>query len=184
LAGLQNNREVFFIAGSFGGPPGSAPVVRNFDVPHGKPIFFPMVTWVDVEGHNLPPCYDDPSFACTFAAVSGVTATPTTLHASLDGVNLLNFPSFFQASDALFNVDVPEDGLFGIPPNTAYVGAATGHWLAYEGLTKGLHALTFGASFPDWELNVIANLNVVPEPGTLWMLLPALAGLMRPRRRA
>ena len=170
-AHVNNNGPVFFVAGNAAG--GSS--ARTFTVPAGKPIFFPVVNAFDLE---VPT--DGCDVQCAFTFIPGVGGA-TGLYATLDGQDLLTFPSYRQTSTAFFTVDFPASlrDAFGFP--SQYVGLldaiTDGYWVAVEGLTPGPHTLEFGGTIPElapgylpFTLDVTDTVNV-PEPGTLGLLL-------------
>jgi len=174
LAHTNNNGPVFFVAGNTGGSS-----VRNFTVPVGKPVFFPLVNSFDLE---VPT--DGCDVQCALGFIPGVTGA-TNLHATLDGNDLLTFPSFRQTSTAFFTVNLPASlrDAFGFP--TQYVGAldavSDGYWVALAGLTPGQHTLVFGGTIPElapgaapFALEVTATINAVPELDTYALMLAGL----------
>lgn len=114
FAQINNNGNVFFLAGNFGGP-GFPP--RTISVPFGKPLFFPVLNAFDVEWPSgthttaaFPTCFDPPGTSESDALVCAKNAlapyqigSATDLYAKLDGVTLVtNVPSFRQTSSAFF----------------------------------------------------------------------------------
>jgi hypothetical protein len=180
-ARTNNNGPVFFVAGNTGGNS-----ERTFSIQAGKPIFFPVLNNIDVE---FPPdttnCKSDPDpVACALAFISPDLNNATNLHATLDGQNLLIFPSFRQTSNSFFDLNLPSDNLFGAPAGFyPEVAVSDGYWVGLEGLSPGRHTLIFGGTNGNgFSLQVTDTINV-PEPGTLSLvlLLGALAGLARRR---
>lgn len=176
FARVNNNGPVFFLAGNATG----GPTERSFNVTKGKPIFFPVVNAFDLE---VPT--DGCDVQCALGFIPGVGGA-TELHATLDGQDLLTFPSYRQTSTALFTVDLPPSlrDAFGFPQQ--YVGlldaVTDGYWVALDGLTAGAHTLVFGGTIPElapgaspFSLRITANINVVPEPQTYPLLLTGLA---------
>jgi hypothetical protein len=165
-AHVNNNGPVFFVAGNTGGSS-----ARTFTVPAGKPIFFPIVNAFDLE---VPA--DNCDLQCAFAFIPYVGGA-TDLYATLDGQDLLTFPSYRQTSTAFFTVNLSASLSLALlnagPPYVGILDAITdGYWVAVEGLTPGPHTLEFGGKFPDinFALDVTDTVNV-PEPGTLGLLL-------------
>ena len=170
----NNDGPVFFVAGNTGGSS-----VRNFTVPVGKPVFFPLVNAFDLE---VPT--DGCNVQCAFSFIPGV-AGATDLHATLDGLDLLTFPSFRQTSTAFFTVNFPASlrDAFGLPAQ--YVGAldtiSDGYWVALDGLSAGPHTLVFGGTIPElapgaspFTVQVTANIAAVPLPETFALFLSGL----------
>ena len=90
LAQIDNNGPVFFIAGNAGGLS-----KRSFSVPADKPIFFPVMNGVDIEFPPAPDCPAHPGnpLQCAFDFIPPLKDA-IHLHATLDGQDLLTFPSF------------------------------------------------------------------------------------------
>ncbi|MEF8755679.1 MAG: PEP-CTERM sorting domain-containing protein [Accumulibacter sp.] len=180
-AHVNNLGPVFFVAGNTGGSS-----TRTFTAPAGKPIFFPIVTAYDIE---VPA--DNCDLQCAFGYIPGV-GNATGLYATLDGQDLLTFPSYRQTSTAFFTVDLSASlsAALGFPPQYAGIldAIVDGYWVAVEGLTPGPHTLKFGGSIPDlapgWTpppVDVTDTVNV-PEPGTLGLLLLAAVAASARRR--
>jgi hypothetical protein len=184
---VNNNGPVFFVAGNFG-----VNSVRNFNVPAGKPIFFPLLNNIDVEFAVTPPnnCFDlNPgnsaaALQCALGFISPALDTGTNMHATLDGQDLLTYPSYRQTSTSFFDITLPADNLFGAPAGSyPGISVSDGYWVALEGLSPGKHTLNFGGSIGNnYSLEVTDTLNAVPEPGTVSLVLLGAAALLGHRR--
>lgn len=87
FANSNNDGPVFFVAGNVGGS-----TTRSFTAPAGKPIYVPLVDAIDIEVSA-----DGCNVQCPSSIMPGVGGA-TNLHATLDGQDLLTFPSFRQTS--------------------------------------------------------------------------------------
>lgn len=178
FAQTNNNGPVFFLGGNTGGS-----TTRSFTVPAGTPLFFPILNAVDIEFQPAPDCPAHPGdpLSCAFDFITYVNSA-SNLHATLDGQDLLTFPSFRQTSTSFFTVVLPADDAFGfgLPPGP-YDAISDGFWVALDGLTPGQHTLVFGGEFTDLGFALeVTDILRVPEPGTLsLMLLGTLAAFGR-----
>ncbi|MEY3202335.1 MAG: hypothetical protein RIR70_1885 [Pseudomonadota bacterium] len=189
FAGINNNGPVFFIAGGGGG------LERSFTVPHGKPIFFPLLNAINVSSHYFDGveayCPEQPDpLGCAFSVIGYWIDYAGERHASLDGMDINLFPNNRQRSSDFFPVTVPEEDLYdwndppvALPAGT-FPAVSDGFWLAVEGIPIGEHVLEFGGTWP-WggTLNVVANINVIPEPSSGMALLAGLSAMAALRRR-
>ena len=177
-ANFNNDGPVFFLAGNTGGT-----LTRSFNVPIGKPIFFPVVNGFDLEIKGDPNC----NLSCAFGFLASLGIDGATgLHATLDGVDLLTFPSYRQTSTAFFTVHWPnpEPFAFGLPPGD-YDVVSDGYWVALDGLTEGPHTLVFGgATSAGFSLEVTDNISAVPEPETFGLVLLGVLAAFGSRHRA
>jgi hypothetical protein len=169
-ANTNNDGSVYFLAGNVGGLS-----VRTFDVPVGKPVFFPVLNTVDVEVPNDPAC----GLQCAFGFLDGQGMTGAVhLHATLDGKDLLlGYPDYRQRSSSFFSLDVPVDDVFGLPAEYhGTVDALTdGYWVALDGLSAGKHTLVFGGtSSSGFTLEVVDFMTAVPEPETYALMVAGL----------
>jgi len=180
-AQLDNNRGVFFLAGSISG----VPINRTIAVPFGKPVFFPVVNNVDAEIAS-PTCFQtapaDP-LACALAFITGTIDNATNLSASVDGVEVLNDTNkgpFRQTSTSFFDLTLPPGNLLGLPPGSyPGSGVSDGYWVMLDGLTPGTHTVSFRGTEPGVTVDVTDTLLVfVPEPSAALLLLSGIAALV------
>lgn len=176
FANVDNNRPVFFIAGTFGGD-----AQRQFKIEgHQNFVLIPLVN------------------------TAWIGWPPDTVQDALDGVNQfqpLSWYATIDGEDVGDDAYLVDSGFFTVPPVTADSlaadgGAPTGiplepslsrgYWLMIEGLEPGVHTIAFGSrqQLVDGvlELNVVDTV-FVPEPGSALLMLPALLGLYGARRR-
>lgn len=161
---------VFFVAAG-----GAGTVSREFTVPGDRFLFFPMFTVAFYVGPG-----DTLADAQQF--VDGLFATTTELHASVDGVPIPDLFSRWEVSP-VFSLTIPPDGL-GAPGvyTEAYSG---GFWIMLQPLPAGQHTLVFGGDNPaiGFTTETMAVVNVVPEPGSIGLMLLGGAGLLAARIR-
>jgi len=204
-AAINNSGPVFFVAGNVGGTS-----TRTFDVPLGKPIFFPLLTQIDIESPVAPPPYYDPrlpgSVNNALGNISPSIDNIFALFATLDGQPLLTAPTsqyritsseptMFSPYTGFFGLNLPVDNLFGLPtgfylPSNGSGAVTDGYWLALTGLSEGQHQLNFGGWWDSTGQNIVsvtATINVVsapvPVPAAAWMFASALTGLIGFSRR-
>jgi hypothetical protein len=122
--------------------------------------------------------------------------SPSGLNAALDGENLLSEPllDYRQTSTSFFDVNLPADNLFGVPPDLYPFTVSDGFWVAIEPLSTGTHFLDFGGTFnlpgrPSFSVQSLYLLTVdplavtVPEPSVVLLLVSGLLGIAYLSRR-
>lgn len=132
--GTQNNSQVWFLAGTFGGP-----AVRTYIIPYGKAILFPVINYE---------CsfVDEP----TIKTESGLERRCKKeiddikdFYASLDRrkINLKKC----RVESKCFSVEIPPNNCLRVAGGDT-VMASDGYWLFFEPLTQGEHQLsTYGS---------------------------------------
>jgi hypothetical protein len=185
LAQFNNTGSVFFLAGNMGGN-----TTRTFNVPYG-PLFFPVLNYLDFETPaGTGSCLDqatDKQVQCALDFIEPLIDGISNKYVRVDGIDVLISPNFRQTSTAFFDVNLPSENLLGVPAGLGNKFVSDGYWVALQNLSPGSHTLEFGGQFGDGvAVNVIDSLNVIPEPATLLLILPALLGmvLVAERRRS
>ncbi|MCX9083155.1 MAG: hypothetical protein OIN83_13285 [Candidatus Methanoperedens sp.] len=144
--------KVWYLAGTFGGP-----ATRTCTIPSGKAIFFPIVNsvWVATEpgdteemGRQINKDFIDKT---------------TLLDVKVDGVPLQELKKYRAASPA-FDVDLPENNVFGLGPGEYDPAVSDGFWIMLWPLSGGNHEIrihgTVGKGAKKFDVNVIYNLVV------------------------
>ena len=188
-ATLNQSGPVFFVAGT--SPfTGVSTATREFEIPEGKFVLFPLLNWIVANGA-------DPGFSSTAEEVEALvdgTIDPDLLFASVDGVEILNLEQHRERSPIDFTF-TPSTASAGFPPGTYTDANADGYWVMLEPLDVGTHTIHFGGtsveftgpdpvvSVPSFSVEVTDNVTVVdgstviPLPPAALGALPVLAGL-------
>jgi hypothetical protein len=169
-AHLGDQASVFFLAGAFAADPRNE-VTRTFNVPTGKPLFFPVA--------NNFALQDKPEDTESSLRALADPANVFAYWASLDGVSLGSSAVRMASPLVTLNSELlPEFGIcYPAACPSGYTGMAVtdGYWLTLAPLAPGPHQIKFGAMFNDGgSLDITANVNAVPEPGTYALMLGGL----------
>lgn len=150
-AGVDNDGEIFFLAGTFGGD-----VVRDITVEAGVPLLVPVL-------NNL-------TFQWVGPGEKGVAnqgqaewhKSVTDLFLEIDGVAVKNLQADFVRT-SWFGGAIEEGGLFDSFELTGDLAAANsvGYWSVIDGLAPGDHTLHFGGTAGTFSTEVTVNLHVV-----------------------
>jgi hypothetical protein len=160
--------KVWFLAGSIS----SDPIVRNCEVPVGKPLFFPLIN--NVYGAFL----NDPPETRTeeYARAAGSCAVPARISVWIDDFKVPNPRRYFTGASGsqspIFNIQLPPGNLFGldetvVPELVFSPSAEQGYYLFVLPLGRGNHTIRWtasGCSDPEFSQNVTYHLTVV-DPG-------------------
>ena len=184
---------VFFVAGTSSGSPA---VTRNFTVPQGKYVLFPLINWIVANG-------PDPGFASTAeeapALVDG-TVDVAQLVAQIDGVDVPDLASHREQSPINFTLNVAPDSTGAFPPGTYTDANSDGYWIMLAPLPAGeSHSLHFGGTskeftgpapaegepltVPSFTIDVTSNITVagaaaIPLPPAVLSCIPFGATLL------
>ena len=155
--------HVWFLAGNLGNG-ASSPVRRSCVVPVGTALFFPLIS--SYYGAFLT----DPADQKTERFLRSVVAcTHVDLSAQIDGVSLADDPKRYFAQSPVFDVQLPEDNLFGasetdIPELLLSPSVAQGYFVFLRPLPAGRHTIRWVASqscpFGDFAEDVSYSLTV------------------------
>jgi hypothetical protein len=206
LATVNNNGPVFYVAGTQGGA--SAP--RSFTVGAGTPLLFALANLVAIQ-YPLP---DLEAYVTNFfanppqltATIDGVSIPNLALYRETSSVTSLGLAVQLPPYGSLGEVEGPTPGFIADPalcPNFTSdllcPAISFGYYLMVN-LPPGEHTITTGGTVMynlpvdpqfglDGSLQTLSTLttdiiDVVPEPGSALLLLPALFGISFFRRRA
>lgn len=150
LAGSGQEGQVWFLAGTFGGP-----AERNAVIPAGKKLFFPIVNWTVWEPDDdetarliVEHLGLDPN-VLTEAEILRITAAwladrSTPLSCTVDGVPLANLGNYrAESPDYEFILDDDLAALFGLPGGLKTPAVADGYWIMLAPLPVGEHTIEF-----------------------------------------
>jgi hypothetical protein len=198
LANTNNNGPVFYVAGTSSGTAN-----RTFTVPAGIPLLIPVLNQVYIQ-------YPVPIENQLAGYFYGGTLS---LNASIDGNPVSNLASYAETSpvvdygDALpgsYGANSLTPGFTGDPAcpnfdvNDLCPSMSVGYWLMVN-LPAGEHTISTSGSesftVPPgapyglsgtyaWTTGTTVTVNVIPEPASALLLLPAVFGISRWRKRA
>jgi hypothetical protein len=151
--------QVWFLAGTFGGPP----VTRSCTVPSGKSLFFPILD--TAFGNGVGDC-TGPS-DCDINALRGLAAanqdSPMDLEATIDGRKVSDPSQYRVVSSTAFNAFMPAGNVIGNPVGTYGPLVSDGYFLLVDPPKPGPHTIHFkGVTSSSFTLDVTYNLTVTP----------------------
>lgn len=194
-ATLNNSGPVFYVP-TTGGDPTLGHVTISFSVPYGTPILVPVLPFDDLEAASIDgnaPVADREHAASVVVAGWLDSVDTTSLFASIDGTPVSNLSSYLEQT-GLFSAGPTQVGSLANSAGVTagddlYPNGAAGYWLMIEGLTSGQHTLDFGGSsgpftpvnncctnfqIGPFAVDVTANIDVVPEPSSIFLTLSGL----------
>jgi hypothetical protein len=160
FAGVGQPRDVFFLAGNFGGAD-----ARTFTAPSGTPLFFPVINnfWVNQEGVDPPFAQNEANIRADF---DKHVAAFTAVFATVDGVPVQDLASHVEEDPpGGFQIDFPQNNVFGLPPEELGLAATKGIYLMIGPLSPGEHVIHFGGTDPifGFSLDVTDHITIVPK---------------------
>jgi len=170
-ARVNNNRPVFFLAGTFG----TGPVARKIKVPYGKPVIFPVLNQAfaavnfETGNYDPSPCTSPLTVKCAIGALS--ISKAVNMSVQIDGVTLDNqqVTTYRQTSTAFFAVAVSGNNVWGTPVENYNRCCARqplwvqdGYWITLVNLSPGTHLLHFHGEIPEafFSVDVTDTLDV------------------------
>jgi hypothetical protein len=147
----QKDRNVFFLAGSFGGS-----VKRDVVVPAGKALFFPIINFTTSYAEDTHLKSEIDMIAEAKKDVDDIIEKQVTI----DGMSLRDLEKYRIASQP-FDINYPPDNVFQAQSGQTR-GVSDGYWLFLYPLPPGKHKIhTLGAcSSGRTRVDVIYNLTV------------------------
>jgi hypothetical protein len=136
--------SVWFLAGSASNK--AVTLTCSNHIPSTASILFPLIN-VECSTQDLPPfhCTDAASCRkCSATTADGIS--PTSLHVTVDGNDVLNGAQGFRALSPFFNFTVPADNILGSGAGPG-MSISDGYWVMLKPLSPGQHTIRFGGSF-------------------------------------
>lgn len=152
FASIGQSGPVWFLSGNLGGES-----VRTVTVPHGKALFFPLVSILYFRAAPEEPS----DRASILDAFSGFLAGAE--HScEIDGVSVNNVESYYTESP-LFNQILGPDNLFGLDPGVYSPAMDFGYFLMVKPLKKGLHTIHIGGGLPAIGFETDMTYNIIVQ---------------------
>jgi len=203
-ANVNNNAPVFY-GPTTSGDRSLGHVTISFTVPHGRPLLVPLLPFDDLEAASIDggASLADRESAASIVVAGWLTSVdPASLFATIDGTAVSN-PSSYLEETGFFSAGPAQPGSIAASGGVTvgddlYPNEAAGYWLMIDGLSLGEHTVEFGGSsdvftpdsncctnfpFGPYNVDVTANIDVVPEPSTALLTLAGIIGLIAFRSR-
>jgi hypothetical protein len=153
LSHINNNGDVFFLAGTNGVTGAGGDAMRFIAVPHGKPILVPMLNSFDVEGPNIPGSDPLDPKGHINTVIDGFLKSVTDVFAKIDGKTVVDFQSSgkYLETTGFFDMGPTKPGSLanqaGVPVGVELKDTkATGFYAMLENLSRGVHTIEFGGT--------------------------------------
>src|SRR5689334_17779408 len=131
----------------------SGTAVRSCTVPTGTSLLFPVVNASYIS--TSPP--NDEAFLRS--QVDPVMDGASNLKADIDGVSVPDILSHREES-TIFNVNLPDGNIFGVPAGTYGPSADAGYYLMTTPLSVGKHIIHFHGTVPPFGPNPEFTLDI------------------------
>jgi hypothetical protein len=196
-ATLNNNGPVFYVP-TTDGDPTLGHVTINITAPLGKPILVPILPFNDLEAASIDgfaPLADRQHAADVTVAGWKSSVNTASLFATIDGNSVSNVSSYLEQT-GYFSAGPTEAGTLAAAAGVTLgddlsPNEAAGYWLMIDGLSPGEHTVEFGGNsngftpaancctnfqIGPFAVDVTANIDVVPEPSSVFLMLAGLLG--------
>lgn len=143
FAGVDNDRAVFFIAGSFGGD-----ATRTFDAPAGKPLLLPVLNDVVLQFSGRGPDPATGGKGAANIALADWLKSVTSVFLTIDGEPVTNLQSD-RVRSTWFSPGTAQPGSliesFGFSGDLG-PARSDGYWAMLRPLAAGRHEIDFGGT--------------------------------------
>ncbi|MBV9653064.1 MAG: hypothetical protein JOZ42_00735 [Acetobacteraceae bacterium] len=159
MVGQRGN--IWFLGGVLNA---SGNATRTCAIPEGKTLFFPVLNAIGV---NTPNACGQNSVPLSLADLRAMNKmqidSVTTKTATLDREPL----NVRRETSKIFAITLPQDNLFSAPGSPCPAGVYSpvvdeGYYVKLSGLRAGSHVLEIKGSTPNFNLDVLYNLEIVP----------------------
>lgn len=159
---LNQSGPVWFLAGSGSG----ATVTRtcSANIPSTVSLMFPLIN-IECSTQDEPPFHCTDAASCRRCAASFASNFgPATLHASVDGVEVLSSGQGFRAQSPFFSFTTPANNILSSAGGPG-MSVGDGYWVMLKPLSPGQHTIKFGGAvvrgaFSGFTQNVTYNVTV------------------------
>ena len=148
--------ETWFLAGAAGRTPEERTAVRTCSMPAGSQLFFPVVNtaWVFTDPETDT---DKQAREAVQSFMRGLLSDPEfSMVVTVDGEEV---HSIVRAKSHFFDVDLPEDNVFGEPEGT-YRALADGFWVKLPPLSEGVHTIHWEVTGSNFSQDITYHLTV------------------------
>ncbi|WP_157654489.1 hypothetical protein [Burkholderia ubonensis] len=161
---LNQSGPVWFLAGSGSG----ATVARTCsgNISSTTALFLPLIN-VECSTQDQPPFHCTDAASCRQCAASFANYIgPTTLHLSIDGIEVLNGAQGFRAQSPFFGFTTPKNyNILGSAAGGAGMSVSDGYWAMLRPLSPGRHTIRFGGAlvrgpYPGFTQDATFNVTV------------------------
>lgn len=140
---INQSGPVWFLAGSGSGQAVTRTCSSN--ISSTTSLLFPLIN-LECSTQDQPPFHCTDAASCRRCAASFAQYIgPNTLHASVDGVSVLNGAGGFRALSPFFTFTTPTSNILGSSGGSG-MSVSDGYWLMLKPLSPGQHTITFGGA--------------------------------------
>ena len=144
LAGLGDQGDVFFLAGSFG-----TKLKRTCTIPAGKALLIPIINsvWVNLEGFGDDP-WSDAQQAFALSLLNPFVDNAYDLRCQIDDTKVKDLAGYRTqtADDGEYMVTLPENGLWPLPAGVYGPSVDVGIYVMVAPLPSGKHKIRISSA--------------------------------------
>ena len=156
----QNDPNVFFLAGTLGGP-----AKRTCTITSDKAIFFPIIN-IEADLLHTP---ETKTVEELKKFTKGDQDSVTHLSAEIDGLKLTDLDRY-RVQSPVFNLTYPANNIYGVNSGIPTIAMSDGTWIMLKPLSPGEHDVRFTGVLVDFTVttpenfvtDITYNLTVLP----------------------